>query len=278
MIKIIANENDKNRKLYKVVQKNANNLPTSKIEKIFRLKDVKVNGKKTNDKHYEVQPGDEILVYGVENAHIEKKVQKTNVTFKKVFENDDILIVDKKPGIAMVGEENCLNNQVLTYLKYEKQSAFMPDSIGRLDKVTSGLVIYAKNYPTLVELKAKHNDFVKTYQFISDFDGDEIITVRLKKDIENQKMTVDKDNKFGTKATTHFFVQQGKKFATLKTGKKHQIRATLEYMGYPILGDVKYGGTKHHRVFLHSYSVTLRNLDKQWEYLNDQEFVSYPKW
>ncbi|MGX9395830.1 pseudouridine synthase [Mycoplasma sp. 1573] len=279
MIKLKATANDEGRTLYKFLIKNCNNVPISKIEKTFRQKDVRLNGKKTNDKSLKLSNGDEVTVYGIDNANIEKRVQKTNVTFKKVYEDDNILIVDKKAGVTMVGEEDSLQNQVLTYLKYEKFASFVPDSIGRLDRVTSGLIIYAKNYKTLVELKARHNDFEKTYQFISDFEGDELVSVRLKKDIEKEKMVVDRDNKFGVKATTHFFTQNGKKFATLKTGKKHQIRATLAHMQVPILGDTKYGGKKSHRVFLHAYRIVIRNLQlPELDYLNDMEFVSYPKW
>ncbi|QJG66988.1 RluA family pseudouridine synthase [Mycoplasma phocoenae] len=278
MLKIKATKNDEGRTLLSFVKKSANNVPISRIEKIFRNKDIRVNGEKTNDKQYKLKANDLIVIYSIEDAQKKEHIQKTNVTFKKIYEDDDILIVDKKAGVAMSGEDDSLNNQVLTYLKFVKTDTFTPSSIGRLDKVTSGLVIYAKNYATLVEFNKKINDFEKIYQFQSDFEGDETLTVRLKKDIEKQKMKVDRENKFGVRAQTRLWVENGKKYAQIFTGKKHQIRATLEYLQKPILGDRKYGGKRSHRVFLHAYSITLHNLDKKWDHLNDQQFISFPKW
>ncbi|MCU4117096.1 RluA family pseudouridine synthase [Mycoplasma zalophi] len=274
-----ATANDQGRTLFKFIVKRADNVPISKIEKVFRKKDIKVNNIRINDKQYKIQENDVVTVYGIEDTtkDSESTYKKANITFKKVYEDDDILIVDKKAGIAMVNEENSLNDQVLTYLKFKKTDSFVPDSIGRLDKVTSGLVIYAKNYQTLVEFKEKQENFIKIYQFVSDINEDKLVTVKLVKDIEKQKMKVTEDKK-GVKAVTRFFVENNKKYAEIKTGKKHQIRATLEHLGYPILGDTKYGAKKSHRVFLHAYSITIRNLDKKWDHLNDQQFISYPKW
>ncbi|QJR44032.1 pseudouridine synthase family protein [Mycoplasma miroungirhinis] len=274
-----ATKNDQGRSLFKFIIKRADNVPISKIEKVFRKKDIKVNNIRTNDKQYKIQENDVVTIYGIEDTTKDNEniFNKANITFKKVYEDDDILIVDKKAGIAMSNELNCLNDQVLTYLKFQKTDSFIPDSIGRLDKVTSGLVIYAKNYATLVEFKQKQENFIKIYQFLSDINQNKVVTVKLIKDVEKQKMKVSND-KQGTKAITRFFVENNKKYAEIKTGKKHQIRATLEYLGFPILGDTKYGAKKSHRVFLHSYSITIRNLDKKWDHLNDQQFISYPKW
>ncbi|MBN0970950.1 RluA family pseudouridine synthase [Mycoplasma phocoeninasale] len=277
MMKFIAKNDDVNRILFKYVVKMCNNVPISKIEKIFREKDIKVNGIRTKDKQYKVQLGDVIEIYGITDAFKAQEENLAKINFKVIFEDKNLLIVDKATNIAMHSEENSLDKQIFKYLNYRKTSSFQPASIGRLDKKTSGIVIYAKNYKTLVEFEAKQHDFEKVYQFVSDFDEDILdITVRLKKDIKNEKMVV--DPKFGVKARTIFYKENKRKYARIMTGKTHQIRATLAYLNCPILGDLKYGGKFAKRLFLHSYSIKLKNLSEEFDEYNGQIFISLPKW
>ncbi|MDI3063852.1 RluA family pseudouridine synthase [Metamycoplasma hyosynoviae] len=272
-----AKNNDINRSLFKYLVRMLDNVPISRIEKLFREKDIKINGKRTNDKQYKLQLDDEIIVYGLSDIQKELQHNSSQINFSVIYEDKNLLIVDKHYDIAMHSEENCLNDQVLKYLNYKKTSSFIPSSIGRIDKKTSGLVVYAKNYKTLVEFEEKQNHFEKIYQFVSDFqESYKEVTVRLKKDIKNEKMVVDEN--FGVKAKTIFKIEGNRKYAQILTGKKHQIRATLEYLKAPILGDLKYGGKRARRMFLHSYSITLKNLGEDFEEYNNQTFICHPHW
>ncbi|MDC8900837.1 RluA family pseudouridine synthase [Metamycoplasma hyosynoviae] len=272
-----AKNNDINRSLFKYLVKMLDNVPISRIEKLFREKDIKINGKRTNDKQYKLQLDDEIIVYGLSDIQKELQHNSSQINFSVIYEDKNLLIVDKHYDIAMHSEENCLNDQVLKYLNYKKTSSFIPSSIGRIDKKTSGLVVYAKNYKTLVEFEEKQNHFEKIYQFVSDFQEPyKEVTVRLKKDIKNEKMVVDEN--FGIKAKTIFKIEGNRKYAQILTGKKHQIRATLEYLKAPILGDLKYGGKRARRMFLHSYSITFKNLGEDFEEYNNQTFICHPHW
>ncbi|KDE42011.1 RluA family pseudouridine synthase [Metamycoplasma hyosynoviae] len=272
-----AKNNDINRSLFKYLVKMLDNVPISRIEKLFREKDIKINGKRTNDKQYKLQLDDEIIVYGLSDIQKELQHNSSQINFSVIYEDKNLLIVDKHYDIAMHSEENCLNDQVLKYLNYKKTSSFIPSSIGRIDKKTSGLVVYAKNYKTLVEFEEKQNHFEKIYQFVSDFqESYKEVTVRLKKDIKNEKMVVDEN--FGVKAKTIFKIEGNRKYAQILTGKKHQIRATLEYLKAPILGDLKYGGKRARRMFLHSYSITFKNLGEDFEEYNNQTFICHPHW
>ncbi|ENY69335.1 Ribosomal large subunit pseudouridine synthaseC [Metamycoplasma auris 15026] len=278
MNKFIAKKDDVGRILYKYILIVCDNVPKSRIEKIFRQKDIKVNGIRTNDKQYKLQLGDEIIVYGLLEIKKPEKKNTANINFKVIYEDKNLLIIDKETNVAMHSEENCLDDQVHKYLNFKKTSSFVPSSIGRLDKKTSGLVVYAKNYPTLVTFEAAQKHFEKIYQFISEnFNQEKLdITVRLEKDIKNEKMKVNPD--FGIKAHTIFFKEGNRKFAQILTGKKHQIRATLEYLKAPILGDTKYGGKKAKRLYLHSYSIKFAALPEEYAEYNDQIFISYPRW
>ncbi|WP_444704841.1 pseudouridine synthase family protein [Mycoplasma sp. 332] len=277
MNKFRAKKDDVDRILYKYILKVCDNVPKSRIEKIFREKDIRVNGIKTNDKQYKLQLDDEIIVYGISEIQKPKKRNTANINFKVIYEDKNILIVDKAINIAMHSEENCLDDQVHKYLNFKKTSSFVPASIGRIDKKTSGLVVYAKNYKTLVVFDEYQKYFEKIYQFVADFNEEKLdITVRLEKDIKNKKMRVNPD--FGIKARTIFFKEGNRSYAQIVTGKKHQIRATLEYLKSPILGDTKYGGKKAKRLYLHSYSIKFQNLPDEFNEYNNQIFISQPRW
>ncbi|TNK87976.1 RluA family pseudouridine synthase, partial [Mycoplasmopsis pullorum] len=113
---------------------------------------------------------------------------------------------------------------------------FTISHIGRLDKETSGLVIYAKNYQILQELTNK-NAIVKTYVYKADRLGRDLrVEGFLTKDDVKQKMifSTNKKNDKSQRCSTYFFESNTKQFAQIKTGRKHQIRATLFYLGSPI--------------------------------------------
>ncbi|MGL5592030.1 MAG: pseudouridine synthase family protein, partial [Metamycoplasmataceae bacterium] len=205
-------------------------------------------------------------------------VLKQSIVFEKIFEDDNILVINKPINIAVHGEANCLDLQVLSYLNYQKIDSFKPSHIGRLDKSTSGLIVYAKNYSTLVQMNKKSIDFEKYYVMKSDFPFEKqhcIFYANYDKKNKRYKLS----NKLpGDRMETIFFTQDNRKYARIITGKKHQIRITLQHLGYPIKGDRRYGGDYGKRVFLHSTKIIFHNLDNGLEYLNSTMFVSEPKW
>lgn len=277
LIKFKATKNDEGRTLYKYLVKQLNNVPNSAIEKLFRLKDIKVNGKKTNDKSYLLIAGDEILVYGVEDSKIEI-FNPTQVQFKVIYEDNNILVVNKPINISMHGFVDSLDNQVLNYLKYKQIDSFKPASIGRLDRTTSGLIVYAKTYKALVQLNEKINKHEKYYLLKSDFPWEkkEVILFARKNAKTHELETF--ETKPGIKMETIFFKDRNKKYAKILTGKKHQIRLSLKHLGYPIYGDKKYGGKFDKRVYLHSYKIVFHELSNDLEYLNEIQFICNIKW
>ena len=86
------------------------------------------------------------------------------------------------------------------------------------------------------------------------------------------------NDSYGVKAKTIFWTDGMRNYAQIVTGKKHQIRATLEYLHCPIVGDTKYGGKRARRMFLHSYSITFHNLSDDFKEYNEQTFVCPPHW
>lgn len=275
MIQFTISINDANRTIYKYLQKMLPNVPYSRWERAFRSRDIKINNRRIKDKKILLKIDDKITIYGLNDVFKPFKYQKTSQSLVIVYEDSNILIVNKPPNIAMHDERNALNEQVLTYLNFKQQDSFVPAAIGRLDRVTSGLVLYAKNYQTLVSLLAQQKYFQKIYLFKANLEQDIITNFRLKHDEKLQKEIVAADGKL---TKTIFYLQDQKMYAEIKTGRKHQIRASLAELGCPIIGDLKYGGIKAPRVFLHSHTLVLSHLTGTLAYLNGFKITSEPKW
>lgn len=284
MHKFIAQSSDNGRKLIKYISSLFKKLPEGRIYRLFRQKSIKVNNKRIADSNYVVKTGDEIIIYGIKDEPSFVIYDNSwKLDSEIVYEDDNILLINKKAGTIVHGDSNCLDNQVFSYFKFRQNSAFRPSHVGRLDKWTSGLIMYAKNYQTLTELNHKTEFLDKIYVLKSDYNPhDEIVSVYIHHDELQQKMVATKNMQHPNDkiAKTRFFKKDNKLYAQLFTGRKHQIRATLEYLGYPIYGDSKYGsktkGTK--RVYLHCYKLKFNNLERSLEYLNGKEFECKEEW
>lgn len=274
-----ATGNDEGRNIYKFVTIMLHDVPLSLIQKIFRNKDVKVNGIRV-DKAYNIVKDDLIEIFGVQTSKTRKDSalpQTNKMEFEIVFEDENIIVVDKPNGLVVHGTNDCLDAQVLKYLKYGANDSFIPSHIGRIDKETSGLMIYAKNYATLKQLKDKNEFIKKIYLFKSDLNDSLSTSLKLGHNEEKMKEEV---MPWGKDSLTHFIVDKktGEKTAVLVTGRKHQIRASLAHIKKPIYGDVKYGGKKASRMYLHAYKIIFTNLEGNLEYLNDKELIANIKW
>jgi len=172
MNKYKATKNDAGRSLLKFMQKLFKDVPKSRLERTFRQKDIKVNGKRINDKKYVIQAGDEIVIYGLFTETEIKQDVKANITFKTLYEDQNILIVDKKVGTPVHDAKDSLDNQVLAYLKFKQIDSFVPSHVGRIDKQTSGIMIYGKTYEAVRQLNEASEKLKKIYEFKSDLDRD----------------------------------------------------------------------------------------------------------
>lgn len=270
-----ATINDQGRTLFRYLTKMFPDVPLSRLEKLFRKKDIKINGKRINDKKYKISEHDEIVVYGIYSQDKSSQVVKANIQFKVIYEDKNIVLVEKKSGVQIHDYDNSLDQQVLAYLKYKPTDSFKPSHIGRLDKVTSGIMVYGKTYDAVRQINDASSKLKKIYQFRSDLKAPITTTFNIAHDEENMREVCGDE---GKTTKTIFFFEDGKKYAELKTGRKHQIRASLSKLGFPIYGDVKYGGKRERRVYLHATLLRFDGLSGDLEYLNKQEFRSRPEW
>lgn len=276
----IATKNDHNRKILKFIQSIYANTPMSKIYRTFRQGDIKVNNKRVKDFNYIIQQNDIIEVYGISTlVEAIPYSSSTKLQADIIYEDNNILIINKPNNIAVHSEANCLDEQVLSYLNVEFENAFKPSHVGRLDKVTSGLMLYAKNYSSLVQLNKKQHSFIKQYIFIPECDiKPNIYEFYIEKDEVNKRMKTTQKSVFSQKSITKIEYINNTYYATLLTGKKHQIRLCCAALNAPIKGDVKYGAKSDKRLYLHSYLLKFDSLEADLEYLNNKEFRSLPNW
>lgn len=176
------------------------------------------------------------------------------MNFEKIYENDDFIIINKFEGISYNNEAQ--NSGLFTELKEAFGEIY---SVHRLDKVTSGLLIIAKNSHVASEFGRLFQKKLieKYYIALSDKKPKKkqglIIGDMIRSRASTWKLLKEKINP----AITYFFsfsVDEGIRLFILKplTGKTHQLRVALKSIGAPILGDSLYSGSKSDRVYLHS--------------------------
>ena len=243
----------------------------SEVNKILRAKDVKINGKSTKDNVF-VDVGDVVTVFYADDM-IEKK-------YEKVYEDESVLIVYKKQGIETDGEKGL--SQILGVR-----------AVHRLDRNTEGLVVYAKNDESEQKLldSFKKHTVHKFYvaEVVGEFNvKNTVFDAYLVKDSEKSYVKIYKNRVPGAVLikTCIDTIKSGKQSSMLKvellTGKTHQIRAHLAFLGHPIIGDGKYGKESDNKKFnqnkqkLSCFSLKFDNIGI--DSLDNRTFVKKPSW
>ena len=267
-------------RLDKWIKNNIGKYPQSLLEKSIRKGKIKLNKKKTRSS-YKLMIGDEINFY---NFNYEFK-QKDNVKYipsKKYIDeiekllidnNHDFIVINKKAGVSVQGGTKSKNNLIDIFANSSLFKDTKPYSVHRLDKETSGVMIISKNYSSaklltsLFRLRKIH----KTYLAICHG------TFKNKKgEIRGNLVKYENEKKISELAITNYNVISSNNFYSfleLKpiTGRKHQLRKQLSFMGNPIVGDKKYNIIKtknkdEKKLMLHAYKIKFLINDKKFTY------------
>ena len=268
MKKLIVEESDIRIDIYLA---NKLDISRSKIQKLMKQDKILVNDNSVSNS-YLVQEGDVILVNDELDFSIHVKPQ--DIPIDIVYENDDLLIINKPSGMvvhpAPGNYENTLVNALLG--KYSLSSDdTRPGIVHRLDKDTSGVMLVAKNDFAHEKLATmiKNKDVKRTYlALVSGVINHETGTIDAPIGRDNkyrEKMMVTDVN--SKEAITHFKVLERFKKHTLiecylETGRTHQIRVHMNYIGYPIVNDPLYGKEiidKDFGQLLHSKKIEFDN-------------------
>ena len=282
MIEYIIDEDYETVRIDRFLRKHLKNINLSEIYKMLRKAKIKVNNKKVSQ-DYRLVLGDIVFVFlpekfkeNSEEKFIElKKDRKEKLKEIIVFENENLFVINKSLGdVVHKGSGHDIS------LLEEFRSYYLNNNVNfvnRIDKLTSGLVIGAKNIKTAREIakEIQLDNIVKKYYVLVNgkIEKDNFILENyLKKDEE--KVIVSNIEQEGYKKSITYFkkVKEYNKYtlleAELKTGRTHQLRAQLNHLGNTIVGDTKYGkNEKEGMMYLFSYylKIALYNLEIKLE-------------
>ena len=261
-MKYIVNEESKLLEYVLLVNKDLSN---KKIKNLLKYGNILINGKVVKKYDYELKKGD-IITFGEENA------KRANTKLNILFEDDNIVVVNKPYGLLTIStekeKEKTLYKEVSDYVKLSNKKATI-FIVHRLDKDTSGIVLFAKSEKIKNMYQDNWNELVKRREYVAVVEG----SFREKEGkiesylTENSANIVYKTNsRDGKLAITNYnVIRENSKYSlvsiNIETGRKNQIRVHMSDLGHPIVGDRKYGGqiSPIKRLCLHANSLELIN-------------------
>ena len=259
-------------RLDKFVKDVATDLSREYIQQLIEEEYILVNDKSVKSS-YKTSIGDEIIVNFKDDEDLQVEAQ--DIPLDIIYEDSDVIVINKKQGMVVHPAPGNYKDTLVNALLYHCQDLSSingikrPGIVHRLDKDTSGLIMVAKNDVAHNFLSEQLKDKTASRVYIALVHGN----VHVKKGIVNApigrdpksrvKMAVVKD---GKEAITEFSVLKYYKEFTLiecrlKTGRTHQIRVHMSYIGYPLVGDSLYGPKK------------LRYGDKQYLHAKELSFI-----
>ena len=307
---VTVGPNDAGQRLDKFLTKSFPNLPQSMMYKSIRKKDIKRNGKRceistrlTERDVLTLYLKDEFFQTEPEHYDFLKAPNKLTI----VYEDENLLILDKKPGLIVHPDETYHFDSLIARVQHHlyskgeydpgRENSFAPALINRIDRNTGGIVMAAKNAETLriMNRKVKARELQKLYLCVvcgaMEKKADTLEAYLTKNERQNRVyISHDRNEEAKTIRTRYRVLSERTGFSLLEvellTGRTHQIRAHLASIGHPLAGDGKYGRNAVNKKTgfpyqaLYSYRLAFRFTTDagMLNYLNGKEFEAKDVW
>lgn len=257
MEEIVVKDNTQKKRLDSYITEVKSELSRTTIKRLLDEEKILVNGKKQKAS-YKPEVGDKITI-DIPKAH-EIKLEAQDIPVPVIYEDNDIIVVNKPKGMvvhpANGNPDGTLVNAILAMCKESLSGIggqIRPGIVHRLDKDTSGLLIVAKNDLAHMNMSKQIQDRQVTKKYIALVKGiipEDEATIDMpiaRSTKDRKKMAVDPK---GKNAVTHFKVlERFEKYTLLElkidTGRTHQIRVHMSYIGHPVVGDMVYSNGKN---------------------------------
>lgn len=305
MQEIIVTANEAGQRFDKLLVKYLNEAPKSFLYKMLRKKNIVLNGKKATGNE-KLSVGDSIKLFLADEtiAKFSKtEIQRTKQTLDILYEDDNILLINKPAGmLSQKAEANdeSLVEHIISYLLDSAQLSeedirkFRPSICNRLDRNTSGLVVAGKSLIGLQKMGElfKVRSLKKFYRclVVGEIKEKQSIKGYLIKDEATNKVTVsEQETRDSLPIETEYEpIAANGKYTLLEvhliTGRTHQIRAHLASIGHPIVGDYKYGNRNVNDKFkkrdalesqlLHAYRLEFPKMEDTFENISEKQFTA----